>query len=108
MTWTKNYSPWQFAMVRVLLGSYLLVHFIMLLPYGSELFSHRGLLPDPRSNPTFGLFPNILAVADSPWEVTGFVIVMTALPSFSFLEFGGGWPRFSCGTDGPAFLTGTI
>ena len=38
--WTWN----QYAVFRVLLGSYLTVHFAHLLPWGVELFSSEGML----------------------------------------------------------------
>ena len=60
----------QFALFRILFGSYLLVHFLALLPHGAELFSSAGLLADPSLNPTFGIFPNHLYVFDSPLAVS--------------------------------------
>jgi predicted DCC family thiol-disulfide oxidoreductase YuxK len=75
----KPISPWQFAVFRIVLGLYLTVHFAFLLPYGAELFSSRGVLPDPALNPTHGLFPDPLDVWGSPSFVRFFLIVLVAL-----------------------------
>lgn len=55
---------------RILLGVYLAVHFALLLPYGAEVFSNRGVLPDAAASPLAHLFPNVLAVLDAPWFVS--------------------------------------
>ncbi|MGJ8698148.1 MAG: DCC1-like thiol-disulfide oxidoreductase family protein [Verrucomicrobiaceae bacterium] len=48
---------YQFALFRILFGSYLLCHFLALIPYGTELFSDQGLLDSGALNltpsPTF-------------------------------------------------------
>ena len=69
----KNISPWQFACFRMLFGSYLVVHFAGLLPYGGELFSGAGLLADPKLNFTFGVLPNPLEHFHSPAFAVGFI-----------------------------------
>ena len=43
---------YQFTIFRILFGSYLFCHFMALLPYGTELFSDRGLLGDGSLNLT--------------------------------------------------------
>jgi hypothetical protein len=55
---------------------YLAVHFAQLLPYGAELFSREGVLPDASLNLTHGLFPNPLYVWDSPAAVRGFLLTL--------------------------------
>lgn len=50
----------QFAMFRIALGSYLLIHFGQLLPYAEELFGSRGILGDPHLNLLPALLPNPL------------------------------------------------
>lgn len=47
------------------MGCYLVIHFLHLLPYGTELFSSMGLLPAGLS-PLLGIIPNPLATYDSP------------------------------------------
>jgi hypothetical protein len=71
-------SARQFALFRALLGLYLAFHFAHLLPYGRELFSRDGVLPDPALNLTFGLFPDPLYVWDSPAAVTSALAALTA------------------------------
>lgn len=76
---TKEISGYQFATFRILFGIYLLLHFIGLLPFGQELFSNTGVLPDASLNPIYGIFPNILAILDSPGAVTGLLVMSTLL-----------------------------
>ena len=56
----------QYSIYRVVLGLYLLQHFVGLLPWGAELFSSEGVLPDKHLSPLIKLFPNIFLVSDSP------------------------------------------
>lgn len=60
----------QYGVFRILFGTYLLVHFVHLLPWGTELFSRQGMLPDATHSPLIGLFPNLLRWFDSPAAVT--------------------------------------
>jgi len=69
----------QFAWFRVTFGLYLAIHFAHLLPWGRELFSRDGVLPDAALNPTYGILPNALARCDSPGAVTVFLGVMVVL-----------------------------
>ncbi len=75
----KTLSPWQFTFFRILFGSYLAIHFAMLVPYSSELFSRDGLIGNPALNPTAGLFPNPLALDLPPMFATGFVLGLCGL-----------------------------
>lgn len=88
----KNLSAGQFAIFRMIIGAYLLQHFLYLLPVGPELFSNQGVLADPRLNPTFGLLPNPLATewGGSPVFVKGFLVAL-ALLSAAFMA--GLWRR---------------
>jgi len=72
-----RYSPYQFAVFRIILGVYLAWHFARLVPYGTELFSSAGVLSDAAMTPTWGLFPNVLFVADWPAAVAGFLVTLT-------------------------------
>lgn len=79
----KRESAWtggQYSVVRAVLGGYLFVHFVGLLPWAAELFSNRGMLPDARTSPLAHLFPNVLVYADSPAAVTG-LIALAAVAS---------------------------
>ena len=59
--WTSG----QFAVFRVILGLYLVWHFVALLPWGAEVFSAQGVLPDRALSPLIHLFPNIFRLSDS-------------------------------------------
>ena len=66
----NGWSGGQYSVYRALFGAYLFVHFAMLLPWGTELFSSSGVLPDGSVSPYLRLFPNVLALADGPVFVT--------------------------------------
>ena len=87
---TKNISPRQFAIFRIIFGSYLAIHFFHLVPFSAELFSSAGAIPDPSVNFTYGFFPNPLDHFDSPAFVTAFVAVLGIL---ALLFAGGIWRR---------------
>ena len=63
--WTGGH----YSLFRALLGAYLVVHFAMLLPYGTELFAHGGVLADGGLSPLFGVVPNPLQLDDGPLAV---------------------------------------
>ena len=71
----------QFAWFRIAFGLYLAIHFAHLVPWGGELFSRDGVLPDPALNPTHGILPNVLVWWDSPAAVTGFLGAMVFMAS---------------------------
>jgi predicted DCC family thiol-disulfide oxidoreductase YuxK len=65
----SNQNGWtggQYSIFRALLGAYLLVHFVYLMPWAAELFSSAGMLPDAHLSPLTRAFPNILAIYDQP------------------------------------------
>ncbi len=70
---TASWSGRLYGRFRLILGAYLFVHFASLAPWAPELFSSRGVLPDPHLSPLIGLFPNLLAVADGPLVTTALV-----------------------------------
>ena len=80
----KSYSAYQFTLFRMILGSYLFIHFLILIPYAAEIWSHAGMLPDPSVNLTYGYFPNLLLYLNSPLSVKLYVIFMAVL-SFGLL-----------------------
>jgi len=67
--WTAN----QYRLFRILLGTYLFVHFVQLLPWASELFSGAGMLADGARSPVLAAFPNLLSLFDAPHVVVGLV-----------------------------------
>jgi len=82
-----NGSMWtggQYSLYRALLGSYLIVHFLQLLPWASELFSAQGMISASVLSPLINAFPNILGFYDAPWFVI-FLVLSAAVASFFFL-----------------------
>lgn len=61
----------QFRLWRFCFGLYLLVHFAALLPWGPEIYSAKGVLPQGAMSPLFHLFPNVFLLWDSPVFVQG-------------------------------------
>lgn len=85
---TPLYSPitgGYYSLIRILLGSYLLIHFIQLIPYGTEIFSAAGVLSGTNS-PLLGILPNPLHYFDNPLTVT--ILLMTGVVSGLFLAIG--------------------
>jgi len=87
----RNISPYQFALFRIVLGAYLFIHFVMLLPYAAELWSNEGVLPQASLNLTYGLFPNILYCIDYPWFVVVFIGLLTLLSLMLVTGFKRNW-----------------
>jgi predicted DCC family thiol-disulfide oxidoreductase YuxK len=86
----NGWTGGQYSIFRVLLGLYLLQHFLTLLPWSEEVFSNRGVLPDASASPLIHLFPNVLAVLDQP----PFVAFLLLLGAFlSGLLAAGFWDR---------------
>ena len=67
---SNGWTGGQYSLVRAAFGLSLAARFAQLLPWGTELFSSRGMLPDAAASPLAHAFPNILAVADGPTMVT--------------------------------------
>jgi predicted DCC family thiol-disulfide oxidoreductase YuxK len=82
-------SPGQFALFRIILGAYLLQHFLWMLPWAGELYGTSGMLPDPNLNPTYRLFPSPFMLWGGPAAAT-LVVAALALLSASFMF---GWHR---------------
>ncbi|CAF1292235.1 unnamed protein product [Rotaria sordida] len=79
-TSTKWYTVRQLKIFQLIFGSYLTIHFAYLIPHVTELFSRNGMIADPKWNPTYGYFPNILHWIDySPKILTVFIIFLTCL-----------------------------
>jgi predicted DCC family thiol-disulfide oxidoreductase YuxK len=66
----NGWTGGQYSAFRVALGLYLAVHFGHLLPWGAEVFSSSGVLPDAAASPFIHAFPNLLGWADSPLVVS--------------------------------------
>ncbi|MGH7307529.1 MAG: DCC1-like thiol-disulfide oxidoreductase family protein [Candidatus Rokuibacteriota bacterium] len=87
---TNGWTGGQYSLFRALFGLYLTVHFVALLPWGSEVFSSHGVIPNAGSSPFVHLFPNVLALWDAPAVVTALLAVAVA---FSVLFAVGWWDR---------------
>jgi predicted DCC family thiol-disulfide oxidoreductase YuxK len=76
--WTRG----QFLIFRVVFGFYLVYHFLSLLPWGAELFSYKGVLPQGAMSPLFRLFPNVFLLSDSPHFVQACLVAAAILSLF--------------------------
>jgi predicted DCC family thiol-disulfide oxidoreductase YuxK len=82
MSMNNGWTGGQYSLFRVLFGAYLFIHFLQLLPWGTELFSNRGVLPQGTVSPVLSLFPNILALWDAPIVVMTLLVMATASSLF--------------------------
>jgi predicted DCC family thiol-disulfide oxidoreductase YuxK len=86
----RHYTPYQFALFRMIFGVYLLWHFLILLPNATELFSSSGILANPSLNFTYPIAPwNPLYYFDSPSTIYIFVSFLILLSAMLVL----GWQR---------------
>jgi len=92
VTRANGWTGGQFSLFRVTFGSYLTIHFLQLLPWGTELFSNRGMLPDARVSPLVRAFPNLLVVLDSSAAIT-VVLSLGAVASVALAA--GAFPRIA-------------
>ena len=79
----NQWTGGQYSVFRAIFGTYLFIHFARLMPWGAEMFSNRGMLPDGAASPLLRLFPNILALYDSP----AIVMAMLAFAAGASLLF---------------------
>ncbi|HKQ64911.1 MAG TPA: DCC1-like thiol-disulfide oxidoreductase family protein [Methylomirabilota bacterium] len=87
---SNGWTGGQYSVVRAIFGAYLCVHLLHLVPWGAEIFSREGLLPDSSLSPLTRLFPNVLALWDTPVGVTALLLAGAAL---SVLFAIGWWDR---------------
>jgi len=71
---TLRFDTSSYANFRIVFGLYLTIHFAQLLPWGVELFSDQGVLPDATASPLLFLFPNVFALNDSPLFVSTLLV----------------------------------
>ena len=74
---THGWTGGQYSLYRGILGGFLFLRFARLIPWGGEMFSNHGVVPDAAASPLFGLFPNVLALSDGPLAVTTLLTVAT-------------------------------
>ena len=79
----NGWTGGQYSVFRWAFGLYLSVHFTQLIPWAKEVFSNQGMLPDSSASPLIHLFPNVLALVDSPLAVTA-IVVVAAIASLLF------------------------
>src|SRR4051812_36305284 len=72
-------NAYQFAMVRILLGAYLLLHFAALIPYSEELFSNCGVLPITEILPAAKILDRVFSWFSPCWVPTALVTILTCL-----------------------------
>src|SRR5882672_2071611 len=87
---TNQWTGGQYSVFRALLGAYLFVHFLHLVPWGAELFSHQRMLPEAATSPLFPLFPSVFHLSDAPWVVT---VLLLAAALAAVLFAAGRWDR---------------
>jgi predicted DCC family thiol-disulfide oxidoreductase YuxK len=83
----NGWTGGQYSVLRVLLGIYLCIHFVHLMPWSTEIFSNQGVLPDGRLSPIFLVFPNLFWISDAPW----FVHAVLSLSAAAAIMFAVGW-----------------
>ncbi len=86
----KSGDQWtggQYSIFRAIFGIYLFIHFAQLVPWGVEMFSHRGMLPNGEASPLLQLFPNLLAYYDSPAFVTALLVFAAGASLFLAVGF---------------------
>jgi len=79
MSMKNGWTGGQYSLFRVIFGAYLFVHFAYLIPWGEELFSNQGVLPQASLSPFVSVFPNLLAHWDTPAIVTGLLMTASVL-----------------------------
>lgn len=88
----NSWSYGQYSIYRVILGLYLCIHFIWLLPWAREVFSNQGMLADGSLSPLFSLFPNILFMSDSAFAIC--CLISTGILASICLMLGR-WDRYA-------------
>jgi hypothetical protein len=63
--WTVEIWKKHIGIFRTLLGIYLMVHFIDLIPWAFEMYGHGQLLSSAKLNLSYGAFPNIMLLFNS-------------------------------------------
>lgn len=67
---TVDYPVSSLVIFRLIFGFYLLHYYVMTLPFAHEIYSDVGVISDVSLNWTYGIFPNILNLFDSPLAIT--------------------------------------
>ena len=75
---SNGWTGGQYSVFRAVLGCYLAIHFLHLVPWGAEVFSDAGMLGEASASPLYPLFPNILFLLDAPAVVATLLIAGAA------------------------------
>ncbi len=70
----KWFSSTTFASFRIILGIYLVVHFVQLLPVCEELFSNQGVIKNASILPSYDKLPLHIFKYDNPISIRYFII----------------------------------
>src|SRR5260370_3379898 len=76
---SNGWTGGQYSIFRATFGTYLCIHFLRLIPRGTELLSSEGVLQEASSNPLLYLFPNVLAICAAPAMLTGLLVAGAVL-----------------------------
>lgn len=76
---SSGWTGGQYSAFRVVLGAYLTIHFVRLVPWATELFSSRGVVPHAELSPLSAAFPSVLTWFDAPPIAVG----LAALGAFA-------------------------
>lgn len=80
----NGWTGGQYNFFRVLLGIYMLIHFVQLLPWSAEVFSAQGMLAQADISPLLHVIPNIFILNDNPLFIQA-VIISAAGASLAFI-----------------------
>jgi len=83
----KNFSPYQFSFLRIILGAFLVIHFLYLIPNASIILDRVSFLSDTQSDLVYGCIPNLLSVLESPLQIQLFIGVLAVLALLFLLGF---------------------
>src|SRR5262249_52085380 len=78
----NGWTGGQYSLFRAVFATYLFVHFLQLLLWGTELFANQDVLPRGTANPVLRLFPNVLTLSDLPGIVTALLAAGAVLTVF--------------------------
>ena len=84
----NSWTCGQYSLFRYLLGSFLLIHFFQLIPWGAELFSSSGVIVNAEFSPLIYAFPNPLAWFDSAWFVTMLLVLACCCSVLFIIGYG--------------------
>jgi hypothetical protein len=84
LSFVKSYLPTQFALFRILFGSYLLLYFIFLIPYAPDIYSSSGMFS---SLSKLSPFPNVLNWMSGPKQVQEVLALLAIVSTFYLLGF---------------------